>query len=386
MNKNIYTLAFFFLKDVGNICKNIIIRKEDINETFFKLHEDDLIDLWHLSPKAAKIIVQNRDSALNRAEKEISLIAKTEDVSIVSYHNENYPPLLKEIPDAPIVLFVKGNPKALTENSIAVVGTRNASCYGIEQTRNIIGGLINSKLTIVSGLATGIDTAAHIAALENNLKTVAIFGTGVDNVYPSDNKKLAMQIIEKGGALASETPFNTKPLPFFFPRRNRIIAGMSMATVVVEASVRGGALITAHFAQSYNRVTFAVPGRNDINLSLGCNYLIKDNKAILIDSAKDIFENIKYNENGSITNGNTCNSTSVENVRNSVKHIELLEKELLTLEIIEKGKPCSIDEIFDKSTLTVPEILSILTKLEVAGLIKETAGCMYETLLPKQAQ
>jgi DNA processing protein len=384
MNTSLYPLAFFFLKEAGNIFKNTIIKKANINKAFFMSNEDDLIDSWHLSPKAAKIFIKNRNEALGRAEEEISFIAKTQDVSVVSYYDKNYPPLLKEIPDAPVVLFVKGNPQALTENSIAVVGTRNATCYGIAQTQHIIDELFSSKLAIVSGLAAGIDTSAHISALKNNLKTIAVFGTGVDTVYPSENKKLAMQIIEKGGALVSEMPFNTQALPFHFPRRNRIIAGMSMATVVIEASVKGGALITAHIAQSYNRIVFAVPGRNDANFSIGCNYLIKDNKAILIDSAKEILDNIKYNANNGITGGeviqNTCNIPCNE------KHIELLQKELLILEIIEKEKPCSIDKIFDKSTLTVPEILSIITKLEIAGLIKGTAGSVYETLSPKQAQ
>ncbi|MDR0619296.1 MAG: DNA-processing protein DprA [Bacteroidales bacterium] len=381
MNENLYPLAFFFLKEAGNIFKNTVIKRVKIDKKFFTSNEDDLIDLWHLSPKAAKIFIKNRDSALNMAEKEISLIAKTQDVSVVSYYDRNYPPLLKEIPDSPVVLFVKGNRQALTENSIAVVGTRNATCYGTAQTQYIIDGLFNSKFTIVSGLAAGIDTSAHLAALKNNLKTVAVFGTGVDVVYPAENKKLAAQIIEKGGALVSEMPFNTQALPFHFPRRNRIIAGISMATVVVEASVKGGALITAHLAQSYDRIVFAVPGRNDATLSVGCNYLIKDNKAILIDSAKEILDNIKYNADCNITGMST-----IQNTLRNEKHTELLQKELLILEIIEKEKPCSIDKIFDKSAMTVPEILSIITKLEIAGFIKETAGSIYETLFPKQTQ
>jgi DNA processing protein len=384
MTEQFYNLALFFLKKINLIDKVKIIKSEKkplILADFFKADEDNLISNWHLSPNAAKTVVENRTEALKKAEKEIALITKAGNIDIVSYHDKNYPPLLKETPDAPVVLFVRGNRNALLGDNIAIVGTRNATIYGNEQTQRLIGELSNSKLTVVSGLAMGIDTSAHIAALENNLNTIAVFGTGVDAVYPSANKELAIQIIQKGGTLISEMPFNTSPQQFVFPRRNRIIAGMSMATIVIEASIKGGALITARFAQSYNRTVFAVPGRNDSIFSLGCNYLIKDNKAILIDNAKDIFDNLKWdNTRGGSTNINTGNSITRDTFNNT-NHIALLEKELQIFELIEKEKPCPIDKIFDKSaTFTVPEILSILTKLEIAGLIKETAGSIYEVV------
>ncbi|MDR0763618.1 MAG: DNA-protecting protein DprA, partial [Bacteroidales bacterium] len=173
MTEQFYNLAFSFLKGIGIVDKVKIIKTEKDFADFFKSGEDDLISKWHLSPNAAKTVIGNRDSALKKAEKEIALITAAAGTGIISYHDKNYPPLLREIPDAPIALFVRGNPEALTENSIAVVGTRNATHYGLIQTRHIVSGLLYSKLAIISGLAMGIDTEAHKTALENNLKTVA---------------------------------------------------------------------------------------------------------------------------------------------------------------------------------------------------------------------
>jgi DNA processing protein len=278
--------------------------------------------------------------------------------------------LLRHIPDKPTILHIKGEAKFDYEKMLSVVGTRNATYYGIEQTKKIIDE-IPAETCIVSGLALGIDTQAHLSALENKLPTIAVLGHGLDIIYPASNKELAEKILDNGGTLISEMPFGTPILAGIFPRRNRIIAGITHATLVVEASVKGGALITAAFANGYNRTVFAIAGRNDSCFSQGCNSLIKQNSAMLVDSGSDIFEAMNWKT--SIT----------RDAEKTDKTGNLLEKEVQILQIIEREKPCSLDTIFEKTNLPVPEILSILTKLEISNFIKETSTCLYEPAIKR---
>jgi DNA processing protein len=363
MDEIIYSVAFTFLhKNANAYSKSKLIAGITSPSLLFTLSKNNMTEQLKLNPKVAETVYSQRDFCLKKAEEQLQE-AQKRDVKIIDIFCEEYPAILKEITDMPVVLYIKGNSTILSHSRIlSVVGTRCATHYGVQQTKNIISELALYNVYIASGLAVGIDTEAHHSALANEIPTIAVLGHGLDIIYPSTNKELAKKILDSGGTLISEMPFGTNITTYLFPRRNRIIAGIAQATLVIEASTKGGALITAARANDYNRTVFAIPGRNDAPFSQGCNSLIKNNLAILADSCNDITEAMCWDF------ANDCCAISKN----------LPEKEIKILELIEKEKPCSIDLIFAKTNYTVPEILSLITKLEISGFIKVTEGCMYE--------
>ncbi|MDR1973934.1 MAG: DNA-processing protein DprA [Bacteroidales bacterium] len=355
------------MKSKNIFSKNELLANIQSPKLLFTLSTDDMTEQLNLNPKVSLNIFSQRDDCLKKAHEQIDE-ARKRDVKIIDRYSVGYPTLLKEIADDPVVLYVKGELILDNRKMLSIVGTRCATHYGIEQTAKIVSGLATSHICIVSGLALGIDTEAHKNAIDNGLPTIAVLGNGLDMIYPPTNKILAQKILDSGGAIISEMPFNTPMGQWLFPRRNRIIAGMTHATLVVEASVRGGALITAARANDYNRTVFAIAGRSDAPFSQGCNAFIKNNKAMLIENAEDILNSMGWDIS-------TKNSK-----QHSVYASNLPEKEIEILEIIDAEKPCSLDLIFEKTNFAIPEILSILTKLEVGGFIKEIPGCMYESV------
>lgn len=214
---------------------------------------------------------------------------------VIRFEDENYPCLLKEIYDPPQQLYYLGELKAREKFPLAVVGTRKISFYGKKATERLVNGLCQAGLTIVSGLALGVDGLAHQIALENGTRTIAVLGSGLDTVYPPDHKKLAKRIIDTGGALVSEYPPKTKPSKLTFPARNRIVAGMSLGVLVIEAPIKSGAMITARLALDQGREVFAVPGDIYSENSQGCNLLIKKG-AKPVTKIEDILESFNYND------------------------------------------------------------------------------------------
>src|SRR5208282_3709008 len=207
------------------------------------------------------------------AEREAEAISKAE-CQLVAYDSEDYPPLLKEIPDAPLLLYVRGDVKVLSQFAVAMVGTRRPSAYGSSVAHRLAHDLAQRQLVVVSGLARGVDSAAHRGALEAQGKTVAVLGSGINVIYPRENKSLAEEVA-KSGAVISEFPLGTGPTPENFPIRNRIISGLSLGVVIVEAAEYSGSLITARLALEQNREVFAVPGNITSAQSFGPNHLIK---------------------------------------------------------------------------------------------------------------
>ena len=213
----------------------------------------------------------------------------------IHFEDENYPRLLKEIYDPPQQLYCLGESKAREKFPLAVVGTRKISFYGRKTTEYLVNGLCQAGLTIVSGLALGVDGLAHQIALENGTKTIAVLGSGLDTVYPPAHKKLAKRIVDSGGALVSEYPPKTQPSKMTFPARNRIVAGISLGVLVIEAPMKSGALITARFALEQGREVFAVPGSIYSENSQGCNLLIKTG-AKPVTKVEDILETFNYDD------------------------------------------------------------------------------------------
>jgi len=279
-----------------------------------------------------------------------------DEIKTTNIQDENYPKLLKGIKNAPEVIYYRGEMKS-DENCFAVVGTRRFSPYGKQVALEMAGDLAEAGLIIVSGLAPGIDTFAHTATVERRKRTIAVLGTGVDekSIYPQSNLKLAQKILETGGALISEYPPDQRGTQFTFPQRNRIISGLSLGILVVEAKQKSGALITAHYAFEQNRKVFAIPGPIHSLNSKGCHYLIKRG-AKLVESANDILKdlNLPLKELSSFYEGET-------------------EEENLILNVL-KEEVLDIDKIIEKTKLSAAKVASTLAILEIKGKVRNLGG------------
>lgn len=282
--------------------------------------------------------------------------------TIVTIFDKDYPEKLRNIYDPPIVLFKYGEFIDKDNDAIAVVGTRGPTTYGKEVTKKIVRGLVEQNLTIVSGFARGIDTEAHKAALNAGGRTIAILGNGIDRVYPPENRQLKSMIAESG-VYCSEFPFGTKPDAVNFPRRNRIISGLSLGVVVVEAGEKSGALLTAYYALDQNREVFAIPGRITDVKSRGTNYLIQKG-AKLINDAEGILEEIESNRK----------------FHTKPFQMEINFKFEGEEEIIYNAlsyEPVHIDDLAQKVGKSPSELLSLLLSLELKGAIRQLAGKMF---------
>ena len=283
-------------------------------------------------------------------------------VKEISITSEEYPKRLKNIYGPPPLLYVRGEIIPDDEIAVAVVGSRKASVYGLQTCEKLAYELASRGVTIVSGLARGIDSAAHRGALKAGGRTIAVFGCGINRIYPAENKALASQI-EKNGALVSELPGETRPERFNFPKRNRIISGLSLGTVVVEAAKKSGSLITAACALEQGREVFAVPGKINSGTSAGVHGLIKDG-AKLIDGVDDIIEELNL----------TLEPLRAKN--EDIKNIKLEGVESRIYSIL-SDDPKYIDEITKETELLPKEVSSTLLKLQLKKLVKELPGKLY---------
>ena len=284
-------------------------------------------------------------------------------VTILTEAQPDYPRLLREIHDPPGVLFVRGQLKPQDNLAIAIVGTRHATQYGLQQAQRLAASLARAGLTIISGLARGIDAAAHRGALEADGRTLAILGSGVLNIYPPEHQRLADEVVARG-ALVSESVPRAEPLAGTFPQRNRIISGMSLGVIVVEAGFQSGALITARLAMEQGREVFAVPGRVDSRTAHGCHRLIRDG-AKLVESADDVLEEL----------GPLVEATPRADGQRTHHPAELLLNELEQQVLAAfSHEPKSIDEVLAETGLPVPQVLSTLSVLEMRHLIRRLSG------------
>jgi DNA processing protein len=264
------------------------------------------------------------------------------------------------------MLYYRGNADLNTSRIISIVGTRNHSEYGKMVCEKMIDDLKAENVLVVSGLAFGIDTLAHKAALKNNLQTVAVLAHGLDRIYPNQNKQLAKNITTQGGLL-TEFISNTNPDKQNFPKRNRIAAGICDAVIVIESSKKGGSLITAELGNSYNKDVFAIPGRTNDSKSEGCNYLIKNNKAALINSADDLLE---------MMNWKSIPKATAKKQRELF--IELSPDEKIVVDILQQQNGIQIDELYFKSGLSSSAVATALLMLEMQGVILALPGKVYK--------
>lgn len=279
----------------------------------------------------------------------------------ITQADEQYPSLLKQIKGAPLSFYMKGELPSNIEQSISIVGTRAPSFYGIQIAQKLARELTQQGILVVSGMALGIDAAAHQGALKEGGKTVAVLGTGIDQIYPLQHQTLFEDII-KNGCVISEFPFGTKPHPANFPRRNRIVSGLSLGVVVVESFMRSGALITARFATEQGRDVFAVPGRIDQSLSLGPHYLIKQG-AKLIESTEDILEELLL---------------VIKKDVGIKKDVDIFTDEEQAIYHLLEKEACHIDCLIETLDFDVTAVYAALFSLQMKKKVRETAGKNYE--------
>lgn len=328
------------------------------------------------APKSQLLRVRNigdeTAEAISHWEKSVDLAGELKRISdfgccVLISSDEHFPAMLREIYDPPLVLYVKGNLTAKDKNSVAMVGSRQTTHYGIETARKLAYQLASVGVTVVSGGARGIDTAAHQGALSAKGRTVAVLGTGINLIFPPENVELFERISENG-AVVTQFPFNRPADKQSFPIRNRIVAGMTLGTVVVEADLHSGALITSNFATEYGRQVFAVPGRIDSPRSKGCHDLIKRG-AKLCESAEDILSEFEYlfpPSNKPSSPGETGILPALELSANEQKIFDALD-----------GEERSIDEIIRKSGLPSSAVSAGLLSLEMKRIVKQLPGKLF---------
>lgn len=311
--------------------------------------------------------VENLSPDWRGVEKDLAF-AKKENCHILTWLHPNYPILLKQLKNPPTVLFVEGDVSLLNSCQLAIVGSRNPTPTGLENAYFFAAQLANNGLTITSGLALGVDGASHRGAIDAKGKTVAVIGCGLDIVYPASHKMLAREIVEQQGALVSEFPIGTPPCRQHFPRRNRVLSGLSMGVLVVEAAIASGSLITARYAVEQGREVFAIPGSPHNPLSKGCHELIRQG-AKLVEDANHILEELmplkKYVSFNTQKLQNILSNQPIEESLNSTSTL------LLPL----MGYECTtIDTLIERSGLTADEVSSMLLELEILGKVASVPG------------
>ncbi len=358
-----YKIGISLIPGIGNINAKKLIAYTGSVEAVFSEKKSALLRIPGIGERLAEQILNQQ--IIGQAEKELEFIEKY-TIGYSFYLDENYPVRLKNCEDSPVIFFYKGQTDFNKAKMISIVGTRNVTDYGKECCSELIKGLTQRQhdVTIVSGLAYGVDIHAHRAALKNGLHTIAVLAHGLNTLYPSVHKATARDICEHGALL---TDFTSSVLPErnTFVKRNRIIAGLSDATIVIESGIKGGALITADFANSYNRDVFAFPGRNSDGYSKGCNWLIKSNKAALVESPEDI-EYLMGWEN---------NQKTIP--KQTELFVELTDEEQMIADVLRESGELPVDIIAIRVDMPVGKVSAALLNLEFSGLITSLPGKIY---------
>ncbi|CUT03569.1 DNA-processing protein DprA [Candidatus Kryptobacter tengchongensis] len=332
-------------------------------ELIFKVSISELVKVEGIDKGLAKRIIEMRNQNLKFADEQL-LKAEKVKARILTLWDSEYPDLLRKIYDPPIVLFIRGNLVEQDRYSIAIVGTRTPTNYGKIMCEKFAMGLSKMNLTIVSGFARGIDTIAHVSALKSGGRTIAVLGSGVDYIYPPENRKIVDSVISNG-AIVSEFPMGAKPDAMNFPKRNRIISGMSIGVLIVETSRTGGAMITAEFANDQNRDVFAIPGNVDNVKSQGTNFLIKHNRAKLVEDVNDIVEEIR------------SFIQPILKSEPSKPKVEVNVFEAKILEVLSTTEPMHVDKIAELSGLSITDALVHLLSLEFKDLVHQLPGKLF---------
>jgi DNA processing protein len=363
-----YNIAITLIKGIGNSLAKNLIAYVGSAEGVFKEKQKNLAKIPGIGEVLSKEIISQ--NVLLRAEQEVEFIVKNK-IDTHYFTERNYPFRLKECPDSPILIYTKGNCNLNNGKFVGVVGTRNATEYGKENCKKIIADLAlqQPNSVIVSGLAYGVDICAHKAALESGLATIGVVGHGLDRIYPAAPRSTAVKMILTG-ALLTEYLSNTNPDRQNFVQRNRIIAGMCDVLIVIESAARGGALITAELANDYNRDVFALPGRVNDEWSAGCNALIKNNKAALLESADDLLRFMNWEK--SETGINSGQASLFPDLSDDEQEICAMLRQFAD------GQ--QLNELAIKLEKPISKISSLLLEMEFKGVVKCLPGNIYKIM------
>jgi DNA processing protein len=357
-----YKIALTLIPNIGDILAKRLVAYCGSVQAVFEEKKSSLEKIPGIGSAYASSVINHQ--IFDRAEEEIKFIEKNA-ISPLFYLDKDYPKRLAHCEDSPVMLYFKGNCNLNAEKTISIVGTREATEYGKKICEKLIADLAVHNVTIISGLAYGIDICAHKAALDNKLPTVCTLAHGLDRMYPAVHRQTAQKMLENGGWLTDFTS-NTIPDRENFPRRNRIVAGISDATIVIESKKSGGSLITADIANSYNRDVFAFPGRVDDVCSEGCNNIIKQNKAALIQSAADLVYILGWEQ------------TKKANAPQQKKlFLELTNEEETLVNALKEKESIGIDDLCFVSKMPMSKVSALLLTLEFSGIVKSLPGKSY---------
>lgn len=362
MDENLkYKIAISLIPNIGDMRAKRLISYCGSAEAVFSEKKAALEKIPGIGEANAKAVLTQK--VFKKVDEEIKFIQKNK-ITPLFYLDKEYPKRLTHCEDSPVLLYFKGNANLNSEKVISIIGTREATDYGKQLCEKLIADLAPYNPIIVSGLAYGIDICAHKTAMDNNLTTVCGLGHGLDKIYPAVHRTYAEKMLENGGWLSDFTS-GTTPDRENFPRRNRIVAGMSDATIVVESKVGGGSLITADIANSYNRDVFAFPGRVNDECSVGCNNLIKQNKAALIQSAADIIYIMGWEQK--------LKKTSIQ----KQLFVELKPEEEILVNLLKEKESVNVDDLCLIAKMPMSKVSSLLLTLEFSGIVKSLPGKRY---------
>jgi DNA processing protein len=357
-----YQIALSRIPQIGVVNARRLISYTQSAASIFKAKPEELQKIPHIGPVLAHAIFQQ--SILAEAES-ILIACEKAQIQVLFYTDKQYPDRLKQIYDAPLVLYYAGSIDLNQDRFLAVVGTRKATDYGRRMTHSLVDQSLGSQSTFVSGLAYGIDIEVHQRCMQHKIPNIAVLAGGFQHVYPAKHRKYLEDLVANGGIL-SEHPLHQKPDPRFFPLRNRIIAGMTDATVVVEAAEKGGALITADYANNYHREVFAVPGNVDKLFSEGCNRLIQKNKAVIYTDFKALCIQMNWEQEESQIKQSKDLSWS-----------RLTESESEIMAHLARNGETSLEALAWMLQKKVTDIAVTLLNLEFQGLVKALPGYVY---------
>jgi DNA processing protein len=367
MNNNLLQqVALTLVPNIGPVQARILVDHFGDAATIFKARKSLLEKLEGIGEVRASSI--KSFTTFKKAEEELAFIEKYKIIPLF-LTDEAYPKRLLNCYDPPTLLYYRGKADLNASKTIAVVGTRSKTDYGKHLTEKLLADLEDHKILVVSGLALGIDAIAHKAAIRHQLPTVAVIAHGLDKIYPVEHTNLAKDILKENGGLLTEFRSQSKPDKHNFPSRNRIVAGMSDVTIVIETDIKGGSIITAELANGYNKDVFAFPGRTTDTKSAGCNYLIKNNKASLLTGAQDVIDILGWEE-------------KQRKPKNQQKElfIQLTAEEKIIVDMLKEKETVSIDELRIKSNLNSSVVAAALLNLELQNVVASLPGKMYKLI------
>ena len=361
----LYEVALTLVSGIGDVNGKKLVAYCGGAEAVFREKKKSLSKIPGIGEKTVESILSQ--DVLSRAERELDFADKY-GIRILYYLNSDYPKRLQHCYDSPMVLYCNGYTDLNVAKIIGVVGTRNVTDYGKLMTDKIISELVDDDVMVVSGLAYGVDTCAHYASVKYGLKTAAVLAHGLHTIYPPVNRNLARKILDEGGCLLTEQISGTEPDRENFPKRNRIVAGMIDCLIVVESAAKGGALITAEIANTYDRDVFAFPGKIGDVYSEGCNKLIKENKANIMTDVEDLRYIMRWNEDKKVA------------AKQMRMFRDFNEDEQKVMDVFGNDSVIYLDKIITETTLSPTKIASILLSLEFDGVVTALPGKRYQKL------